>query len=91
MPPPFASSPCPDIRALDLARAIYHALLYRSTEFARKGAARARRVRARRLPSPPQSINTLTPVQIQADGEVLGHSTAIIETTDATVTFLEPA
>lgn len=73
-----------------LARAIYHALLYRSTEFARKGAAEhGEFVRAVFRPLP--SWEYSTPVQIQADGEVLGHSTAIIETTDATVTFLEPA
>ena len=39
---------------------------------------------------PPPVWEYSTPVQIQADGEVLGHSTAIIETTDATVTSSNP-
>jgi diacylglycerol kinase (ATP) len=74
---------------LALARAFYHALLYRSTEFARKGAAhQGEFVRAVFRPLP--TYEYFSPVQIQADGEVLGHSTAIIESTDATVIFLEP-
>jgi len=73
---------------LDLARAFSHAILYRSAE--RAGAAQQGDF-VRAVFRPLSAYKHLAPVQIQADGEVLGHSTAIIETTDATVTFLEPA
>lgn len=72
---------------LDLARAIAQGVLYRS---ARDGAAQQGDfVRAVFRPLP--AYKHLPPVQIQADGEVLGHSTAIIESTDSTVTLLQPA
>jgi diacylglycerol kinase (ATP) len=75
---------------LAVVRAFYHALLYRSTSFVRKGAAQQGEfVRAVFRPIP--NYEYLSPVQVQADGEVLGHSTAIIESTEQTVTFLEPA
>ncbi len=79
----------PGSKRLALARAFYHGILDPSTGFARKGAAQQGDfVRAVFRPLP--AYKHLAPVQIQADGEVLGHSAAIIESTDATVTFLQP-
>lgn len=74
---------------LALARAIYHGILYRSAELARNGAVQQGEFMSavfRPLPN----YKYHSPIQVQADGEVLGHSTAIVESTDATVTFLEP-
>jgi diacylglycerol kinase (ATP) len=77
----------PGLSRFHLARAFAHAILQRSAE--REGAAQhGDFVRAVFRPLP--AYKHLPPVQIQADGEVLGHSAAIIESADQTVAFLQP-
>lgn len=75
-----------------LARAVFHVLVHRSTEAAgglRNGAASSGDF-VRAVFRPVEGFAYLSPVQVEADGELLGASTATVEMAAERVTLLSP-